>query len=232
MLAHIPLFPLLFVRRMLPLAALAVIVLWGVESAAQAAASRQPVAEQHPVSDAEPSLFEFTVGVQGTVGFGAACQRREIDRLRCTQGPLAVGLELSPRLRLTRKFALGLLAEVSVVSQPFDNSVFLMRTSVLGRWYPKPGSDASPWLDLDLGLATVLERVPADPVGPSETFVTLAPTAGLGAGFYVKRTANFGLGLQVRAMFLGFSGSTPTAPRGVTYDPQGALSFAVVGSFM
>lgn len=174
-------------------------------------------------------IFELSAGGQATVTAGDVCRQELSDVSSCLTGTGVAGFSISLRLRLAPAWALGALAQLGFGGGA-DLRTTLGRLAAEGRWYPAgpaPGSGAVPWLGADLGLVWARDALDADELGPPVDYNALAPALGAGAGLDWVFGAGLGLGLELRAAWLGFAGGTGLSRR-PDYASQLALTLAAV----
>jgi len=179
-------------------------------------------------------VVEVGFGAQSALAFGDVCYGHT-DVLECSQGFFMNGIHLAPRWRVAPAFSVGLLGSASWVSNLGFESHTFWSAEAEGRWHPVVGSSVDPWLGIDAGVMTIVDRYDQTPYSPEQKFVHASPMLGVGIGTDFQLASFLAIGPALRG-FLIFSGDDRSvgavmnrAPR---YDTQFGVGLTLSGTLL
>jgi len=159
-----------------------------------------------------PAPGEFGVGGFVRYDLGDFCET-DGDVVSCTSGRAFVGLEVAPRLRLSRLVSLGVFGtfgwapgsesrNVSSDGSHEDRSLTAWRLEAEGRLHPLVDEGIDFWLGADVGVSAV--RDAWDVYGPGDRFLEtradteLDPVVGAAVGIDFRVAEILSLGPELR----------------------------------
>lgn len=181
-----------------------------------------------------PHAVEVGVGGQSALVFGDVCYGH-IDVLECSPGFFMSGIHLAPRWRVAPPFSVGLLGSASwVTNMGFESHTF-WSAEAEARWHPVVGGSVDPWLGIDAGIMTIVDRYDRTAYFQEQTYVHSSPILGVGVGTEFQLASFLTIGPALRG-FLIFSGDdrpiglvTNGAPR---YDTVFGVGLALSGTLL
>jgi hypothetical protein len=170
---------------------------------------------------ADEHVAHFEIGLSVQLAYAVAgdrCAQTQSDVISCT-GLAFFTFEFTPRYRLTRAWSLGVLAMLGT-----GDSSNMLRIGAEGQLHLLGDGPVDPTLGLDAGAAFLFDSVPADELGPAESFTSAAPAFGASAGVDFALGETVRLGLGVRFVLVPFGQRETLFSRQPSYDTLAMLS--------
>lgn len=178
--------------------------------------------------------IEVGVGGQSALAFGDICYGHS-DVLECTQGFFMNGFHLTPRWRVSPPFSVGLLGSVAWVTNIGYELHTYWSAEAEGRWHPVVGGSVDPWLGIDAGVMTIVDRYDRTDFFAEQKFVHSSPMLGVGAGIDFQVASFLAMGPALRGFMIPSDDNRTIglvvngAPR---YATQFGVGLAVSGTFL